>query len=280
MKSVEIGRPFPGKFVPLSTSEEYEQQHNDRSNLLSSTLKRVCCFVAFSLFCLFLLFFLYWNLCVFPCRTLDQTRATFGITTVYDVTDSVTYDDNDVSPFPRQSTHQRSSNNQSYSEPFRVVFLGDSLINQAVKFGLKSMILNHLEENIVSNNHAIEMFSCARDGTGVVDLQKGALLECTLPLLPDAVILFWHTGTMYFLLPLFSRHTLSILIIIIVSHILSTPTNDTGIGITEVSDYPGNPLSMQPINHYTGNTTALLSTLIQHVPLVALSSQGILGEGI
>ena len=58
------------------------------------------------------------------------------------------------------------------------------------------MILSHLKDTIVSHNHPpIEMFSCARDGTGVTDLQKGALHDCTLPLFSDAVILFWHTGT-------------------------------------------------------------------------------------
>ena len=129
MPSVEIGRSlhlssFSGKFVPLSTSEEYEQQHDERSNQ-SLVLKRLCFFVVFPLIALFVLFIVYWNLCVFPCQTLDNTRATFGITTVYDVTDSMPYDDNDVSPFPRQSIQQRSSNNQSFSEPFRVVFLGE-----------------------------------------------------------------------------------------------------------------------------------------------------------
>ena len=53
-----------------------------------------------------------------------------------------------------------------------------------------------------------------------------------------------------------------------------------GISITDVSDYPWNPLSSQPVHGYTRNTTALLSTLLQHVPHVALSSQGMLGEGI
>ena len=195
--TVEIGRPvlfssFSGKFVPLSTSEEYDQHDERSNNTIVLILKRLFFFIVLPLVALLMLFITYWYMCVFPCQSLDKIRDTFGITTVYDVTDSIIYNDNDISPFPRQSTNQGMNNNQS--EPFRVVFLGDSLINQAVNLGLKSMILSHLTDTIASPNHAIEMFSCARDGTGVADLQKAALLDCTLPLLPDAVLLFWHTG--------------------------------------------------------------------------------------
>ena len=191
MTSVEIGR-FPGRFVPVATYEEDEDVRTN--NALVLLLKRFFFLVVLPLITLLVLFIVYWYLCVFPCQSLDTIRATFGITTMYDVTDSILYDDNDVSPFPRQSINQGLNNNQSSYQPFRVVFLGDSLINQAVNFGLKSIILSHLKDNIAFPEHAIEMFSCARDGTGVADLQKAALHDCTLPLLPDAVLLFWHTG--------------------------------------------------------------------------------------
>jgi lysophospholipase L1-like esterase len=85
------------------------------------------------------------------------------------------------------------------------------------------------------------MFSCALDGTGVAELRRSALHSCTLPLYPDAVVLFWHTD-------------------------VSDDPSATGLGDPVVSAY-------------TSDTAALLTTLTSNVPNVAISSQGVLNEG-
>ena len=76
-------------------------------------------------------------------------------------------------------------------------------------------------------------------------MRKSPLISCTLPLYPDAVILFWHTD-------------------------VSDNPYATGRGVT---------LGESTLSNYISNTTALLTSLTENVPYVAISSQGVLNEG-
>ena len=122
--------------------------------------------------------------------------------------------------------------------PYRVVLLGDSLVNRPMNhFNLAGRLQALLPEV------PLDVTNCGFDGTGVEWMRNNSLPKCALPARPDAVILFWHTDA---------------------SDVDEAAMDDDTVATLH--------------RRYRLNLAAVLDTLLKTGAHVAVTSTGVLGE--
>jgi hypothetical protein len=127
---------------------------------------------------------------------------------------------------------------QGTVSPFKVVMLGDSLMNRPMnKFNLAGRIQALLPE------YPLEFTNCGFDGTGIEWIRNNSMPKCALPAQPDAVIMFWHTD--------------------------ASDTDEASMSDEVVNELHAN---------YQRNLAAVLDTLLATGAFVGLTSTGVLGE--
>ena len=91
------------------------------------------------------------------------------------------------------ATNDDINTHAMYETPFRVVLLGDSLINRPYNhYDLAGKIQSNLPR------YSLEIINCGSDGATINRIRNISISDCVLPNQPHAVIVFYHSDVASF----------------------------------------------------------------------------------